>query len=39
MLLSQEEWRMILAIADENGLTVSDAIRQLIRKEYRRYGP
>ena len=36
MLLSKEEWNMVLELADETGLTVSAIVRQLIRREYRR---
>ncbi len=38
MLLSEEEYRLLLEICDEEGLTKSDVIRQLIRKENARYG-
>lgn len=36
MLLSGEESDMVLGLADEFGLTVSDVVRQLIRAEYQR---
>jgi hypothetical protein len=34
MLLSDDEDRMIRAIADADGLSVSDAIRQMIRRTF-----
>ena len=36
MLLSGEKWGMVLGLADELALTVSDAVRQLIRAEHKR---
>jgi len=37
--ISEEERRMLQVIADENGLTSSDVVRQFIRSEWwRRYG-
>lgn len=32
MLLSWEEWDMLLELADEYGLTVSSMVRQLVRR-------
>jgi hypothetical protein len=34
LLLSDEEWDMLLRICDERGFTVSDVVRQLIRREH-----
>jgi uncharacterized protein (DUF1778 family) len=34
MLLSDDEDRMIRAIADADGLSVSDAIRQMVRRTF-----
>lgn len=37
--ISEEERRMLQVIADEDGLTSSDVVRQFIRREWlRRYG-
>ena len=37
--ISDEERRMLQVIADEDGLTSSDVVRQFIRREWlRRYG-
>jgi hypothetical protein len=37
--MSEEERRMLQVIADEDGLTASDIVRQFIRAEWwRRYG-
>ena len=33
MLLSWEEWNMLLELCDEFGLTASDMVRQLIRQK------
>ena len=33
MLLSWEEWDMLLELSDEHGLTVSSMMRQLLRRE------
>ncbi len=32
MLLSKEEWDMLLELADEYGVTVSSMVRQLVRR-------
>ena len=36
MLLSREEWDMLLELCDDVGLTASDMVRQLIRREHKR---
>jgi hypothetical protein len=37
--ISEDERRMLQVIADEDGLTSSDVVRQFIRREWlRRYG-
>ncbi len=38
MLLSGEEHHALVEICDEYGLTMSDVIRLLIRKEHARFG-
>jgi hypothetical protein len=34
MMLTEEEKRMLAAVADSDGLTASDVLRQFIRREY-----
>jgi hypothetical protein len=34
MLVSDDEWRMLQALADANGVTASDYVRQFIRREH-----
>jgi DNA-dependent RNA polymerase auxiliary subunit epsilon len=37
LLLSDAEWHMLLEIADEFGMNISDVFRKLIRDEMRKY--
>ena len=34
MLVSDEEWRMLQELADATGVTASDYVRQVIRREH-----
>jgi hypothetical protein len=34
IILSKEEWDMLLTLGDEFGFTASDVVRQLIRREH-----
>ncbi len=37
LLLSNDEWNMLLTLCDENGVNVSAMIRQLIRQEIAKF--